>query len=177
MSDEEKNNTDEIVPETVDETARLLAECAEYKQGWQRALADYQNLQKETMARRAELVQMSEQQILEEFIPVYDHLKLAFRLQTSDFSPAQQKWADGIGYIMKQFNEVLKAHGVEEIKTVGEKFDALWHEAVGEEALEPESQGDSVQGKFESGIIVKEIEGGYKMGGRVIKPAKVIITK
>lgn len=175
MSDEEKNNIDEITPEAADETAKLLAECAEYKQGWQRALADYQNLQKEVAARRAELVQMSEQQILEEFIPVYDNFKLAYRLQTTDYSPEQQKWVDGIGYIMKQFGDILKAHGVEEIKTAGEKFDARWHEAVG--ALEPESQGDSVQGKIEAGTILREVGGGYKMGGRVIKPAKVIITK
>lgn len=145
----------------------LKTQAEEYKTGWQRALADYQNLQKETAARRSELARISEQQILEEFIPVYEHLKLAFRLQTSDFSPEQQKWADGIGYIMKQFNDVLKAHGVEEIKTIGEKFDARLHETVGEEEAE---------GK-ESGIIIKEVEGGYKMGDRVIKPAKVIISK
>lgn len=177
MTDEDKKieGTSEAKPRTDsrsesgtgDETARLLAECAEYKQGWQRALADYQNLQKEVAARRVELVRMSELQILEEFIPVYEHLKLAFRLQTSDFSPEQQKWADGIGYIMKQFGEILKAHNVEEIKTVGEKFDARLHEAVSEETAE----------SVESGIIIKEVEGGYKMGDRVIKPAKVIIAK
>lgn len=165
MADDEKK--EEITLESQTDAGKLLAECAEYKLGWQRALADYQNLQKEVVARRSELAQMSEQQILEEFIPVYDHLKLAFRLRTSDFSPEQQKWAEGIGYIMKQFNDVLKAHGVEEIKIMGEKFDPRLHEAVEEQ----EKEG------AEAGAIIREVEGGYKMGDRVIKPAKVIITK
>ena len=56
---------------------------------------------------------------------------------------------------------------MEEIKTVGEKFDPKFHESVGEEAVE---------GK-EHGLIVKEIDGGYVMRGRVVKVAKVVIAK
>lgn len=139
--------------------------CAEYKQGWQRALADYQNLQKETAARRAELVRMSELQILEEFIPVYDHLKLA--INSEQLTNEKKSWLEGVKHVARQFEMILKAHGVEEIKTVGEKFDPRLHEAVEEQ----EKEG------AEAGAIVREVEGGYKMGDRVIKPAKVIITK
>jgi molecular chaperone GrpE (heat shock protein) len=146
---------------------KYKTESEEYKAGWQRALADYKNLQNETAARRSEWVQMSEIQILEDFIPVYENFKLAFRLQTSGFSAEQQKWADGIGYIMKQFESVLKSHGVEEVKTVGEKFDPKFHEAIKEE----EQEG------VESHIILKEIEGGYKTKDKVIKVAKVIVNK
>ena len=155
-------------------------QCEEYKFGWQRAVADYQNLQKETAARRVEFAQMSERQILEEFIPVYDHFKLAFRLQTSDYSPEQKKWVEGIGYIMKQFGEILKAHNVEEIKTIGEKFDPRLHEAAGacELALNRDDSGSGrIQGDNKTDIIVEEVDGGYKMGDKVIKPARVIISK
>jgi molecular chaperone GrpE len=68
---------------------------------------------------------------------------------------------------MKQFGDVLKAHNVEEIKTAGEKFDPKFHEAVGEEEDE----------KFESGSVIRELQSGYVMGGRVVKTAKVIIAK
>ena len=156
---EEKNEPSDL--------EKCEAKSAEYKLGWQRAVADYQNLKKETEARRAEWVQMSEQQILEEFIPVYDHFKAAF-YHHPDLNGDQKNiknWIDGIGYIMKQFADVLKAHGVEEIKTVGEVFNPEYHESAGEEEGE------------ENGKILKEISGGYKMGKRVIKPARVIITK
>lgn len=148
------------------------AKAEEYKKDWQRALADYKNLQKETSERRAEWAQMSKAQILEDFIPVYDNFKSAFFhhpiLQPDNEEHKQMKnWIDGIGFIMKQFGDVMKSHGIEEIKTVGEKFDPNMHESMGEEEME---------GK-EPGIILKELIGGYKMGGKVIKAAKVIIAK
>lgn len=144
----------------------------EYKKDWQRALADYKNLQKETTERRSEWAQMSKTMILEDFIPVYDNFKTAFfhhpALQAdNDEHKLIKSWVDGIGYIMKQFGDVMKSHGIEEIKTIGEKFDPTLHESVGEE----ESEGS------ESGMILKEASGGYKMGGKVVKVAKVIITK
>jgi molecular chaperone GrpE len=148
--------------------SQIKFEREEYKQNWQRALADYQNLQKETAARRSELVSMSEQQILEEFIPVYDNFKSAFRSKDRlEWNKEQNNWVIGIQYIMKQFGDVLKAHNVEEIKTAGEKFDPKMHEAVSEE----ENQD------VKNGMIVREAEGGYVMGGRVIKTAKVVIAK
>ena len=138
------------------------SDAEEYKNGWQRALADYKNLQRETEQRRSEWAQMSEQQILEEFIPVYDNFKKAFAVEG-----VNDNWRQGIGYIMKQFGDVLKNHNIEEIKTVGEKFDPNLHDASGEE---------EVEGK-ESGEIIREISGGYKMGNRVIRAARVVVTK
>jgi molecular chaperone GrpE len=169
---EDKNSSGENETKECENCAKSKKEADEYKQGWQRALADYNNLQKETKHRMAEWIQMSEQQILEEFIPVYDNFKKAFahhpELDTSsDESKKIKNWIDGIGYIMKQFGEVLKAHKVEEIKTVGQKFDPKFHETVSEE---------EVEGK-ESGEIIKEVDGGYMLGDKVIKAAKVVVVK
>lgn len=143
----------------------------EYKIGWQRAVADYQNLQRETLKRQSEWAQMSERQIIEEFIPVYDHFKKAFahhpELKSSDENNKQIKnWIDGIGYIMKQFGDILKTHNIEEVKTIGEKFDPRFHESAGEE----EAEG-------EPGTIIREVSGGYKLKDMVIKPARVILIK
>ena len=129
--------------------------CEEYKAGWQRAQADYQNLKREVESMRGEWARMSEQQILEEFLPVYDNFKLAFGLQTSDYCSEQQNWVKGIECIMKQFEKILKDHGVEQIKTVGEIFNPELHEAIGEEASDlPEH------------TIVREVEAGYMMKGK-----------
>lgn len=138
-------------------------ECEEYKSGWQRALADYKNLQTETDKRRGEWAKMSEAQILEEFIPVYDNFKKAFAVE----GKTADSWAQGIEYIKKQFADILSAHGVEEIKTVGEKFDPTKHEAVGDEEVEDKEHGE----------ILKEISGGYMAHGKVLRAARVIISK
>lgn len=146
------------------EGQKAAEEAEEYKNNWQRALADYQNLLKETAARRAEWANMSEQQILEEFIPVYDNFKKAF---ANHRDVSSDNWAIGIQHIMKQFSDILKLHGIEEIKTVGEKFDPKFHEAVGHEEIE---------GK-ESDEIIKEVDSGYKMREKVIKASRVIVAK
>lgn len=141
-------------------------EASEYKAGWQRAHADYQNLVKEMDNKKHEWLDWSKQQIIEDFLPVYDNFKKAFDNERRIMSNEQDNWALGIKYIMKQFEDVLKSHGVEEIKTVGEQFNPELHEAVAQEESErPE------------GTILRETEVGYRMNGKVIKAAKVIVAK
>jgi len=140
-------------------------EAEEYKSGWQRALADYKNLQREVSERRGEWARLSEQQVLEEFIPVYDHLRMAIQGVKNKEQGINDPWVDGVNHVLRQFAEILKSHGVEEIKTVGEIFNPELHEAVGEEEGE------------EEGKILREIFAGYTMNGKVIRPAKVIVTK
>ena len=162
-----EENTITQPPAENNELENLKKECEEYKSRSLRAQADYQNLQKEVERKRSEWVKMSEAQILEDFIPVYDHLKLALqesRIKNQELSSDQ--WFLGVTYVLKQFADIFKNYGVEEIKTVGEMFDPRFHEAVGEQ-----NDGDK------SDMIVREVSGGYKMGERVIKCAKVIISK
>jgi molecular chaperone GrpE len=162
MSDEEK-----IIEEKPENPEPVKSEAEEYKANWQRALADYRNLQKETAAMRSQWAQMSEEQILQNFIPVYENFKKAFNANLSaDGDKQWQNWKQGIEYIMKQFGDVLKSYNVSEIKTVGEKFDPRLHEAISEEEVEGES-----------GVILKEVDGGYKHGEKVMRPARVIISK
>lgn len=153
---------------TCENCEKCKAEMEEYKSGWQRALADYKNLQKESADMRGVWAKASEQYILEEFIPVYENFKKAFaHADTMTDEKSWKQWAEGIGYIQKQFGDILKNYQVEEIQTVGQKFDPRYHEAIGEEE----------SSEAESGMILKEVEGGYKRGDKIIKPARVIINK
>lgn len=131
-----------------------------YKERCLHAQADYQNLVKDVARQKAEWASWSRRQIVEEFLPVYDNFKKAAAVECAD-----EAWKKGIGYIMKQYGDILKKHGVEEIKTVGEPFDTAFHEAVGEE------EGDT------DGMILKEADAGYTMDGKVIKVAKVIVAR
>lgn len=165
----EEKQTDDIIEEQVEgqEEKSVAEQLAEYKAGWQRAQADYANLQKEMEHKRSELVMWSERQILEEFIPVFDNFKKAFASKQNEWEKEQENWVKGIEYIMKQFDSVLKTHGIEEVKTVGETFNPEEHEAAGEEHSD----------ECDEGIIVKEVDAGYTMKGKVIKVAKVIVCK
>lgn len=144
---------------------KLLLECEEYKHGWKRALADYTNLQKEIIAKKGEWIKMSEVQILEEFLPVYEHLKMS--IDNDKVKTSNDPWVEGVKYVLKQFRDILEQHGITEIETVGKKFDPQLHEAVSEE------QGE----KNNAGTVLKEIKSGYRIGDKILRAAQVIVCK
>jgi molecular chaperone GrpE len=166
MTDENINTNDELQEEVKENATEDCKNCGEYKMGWQRAQADYQNLVRETAKQKGEWMQMIKGNILEDFIPVYDNFKKAFAHEATD--PKQfENWKKGIEYIMKQFGDIIKQNGVEEIKTVGEMFDARVHEIVAEEESETAKEHE----------IIREVESGYKSAEKVLKVAKVIVAK
>lgn len=137
----------------------------EYLNGWKRAKADYINYKKDSEKKQQEIVQFANATLILEILPIYDNLKLAWKHIPEDHK--KDKWLEGIEQIKKQFAELLKKLGLEEIKTKGEKFDPEFHEAVGKEKKE---------GK-EPGIIIEEVKSGYKMYDKVLEPAKVKVTE
>lgn len=132
-------------------------EADSFENKYLRALADYQNLLKQNAKERGEFVKYAIKDFLHDIIPVYDHLKMSM----SGLSEEEKNnpWAQGVGHVLKQFGDVLSQHGVEEIKTIGEKFN---HETM-----------DALEGSGE--IVKKEIMPGYKLNGKVIRPAKVVV--
>ncbi len=140
-------------------------ECAEYKAGWQRALADYKNLQTEIDTKKSEWAKYSELRILDEFLPVYEHLKMS--INNDEVQKDTSPWVTGVKHVLKQFRDILDNHGIEEIKTVGEQFNPSLHEAISEETI----------ANKESGEIIKEISTGYKIKDKILKAARVVVVK
>ncbi len=131
----------------------------DYKTKYQRALADNQNYIKRSEEDRKEFVKYALSNIIEEIIPVYDHLKLSI-----ESLPEEEKnnaWVVGVNHVIRQFKDLLKSKGVEEIETINKKFDHNTMEAV----------------KGEGDRVIKEISSGYLLNGRLLKPAKVIVGK
>jgi len=125
---------------------------------YKRALADYQNLLKRAAVEKQEFAKYANERLLYEILPVYDNLKIS--LSHIDEEARGNGWAEGIKYIVKQFKDVLNNFGIEEIETSGKKFDPDTMEAI-------EGKGEKVK---------KEIKAGYKLSGKVIIPAKVIVN-
>jgi|GEM_PF-210731 len=126
---------------------------------YKRALADYQNLLKQTAKDRGEFIKYALGDFLFDLLPVYDHLKMSLVGLSEEES--KNAWVEGVRHVLKQFKEVLNSNGIEEIKAVGEKFDHNTMEAI-------DGSGEKVK---------QEIMPGYKLNGKVIRPAKVIVTK
>ncbi|MFQ6036238.1 MAG: nucleotide exchange factor GrpE [Sedimentisphaerales bacterium] len=130
----------------------------------QRVSADYVNLQKRSLKQISESIEYEKEKIIKTLLPALDNFehtiqKAGESLQTEIFK--------GIQIIYDQMLDILKAHGVEQINALGEKFDPSLHEAMMQKA-EPEEQDN---------IVLEEFQKGYKLNGRVIRPSKVIVNK
>jgi len=143
-----------------DKLEELEQRAGEYLAGWQRAQADYQNLEKEVAKSKKNIVKFANADLLSEVLPIYDNLKLALEHIPQD--ERRQEWVIGIQHIKNQFQQFLQKSGIEEINTKDKQFDPEIHEAV-------ESKG-------KGNTIIKEIKTGYKLHDKVLYPAKVIIN-
>ncbi|MFA6304803.1 MAG: nucleotide exchange factor GrpE [Patescibacteria group bacterium] len=144
--------------------AELQAKCAEYLSGWQRARADYENLQKELASKVRETADFTKAGILIEILPLYDYFKMALTHIPEEMKKLD--WVQGVMHINKGFGDVLRNLEVEEIATTGETFNPEYHESVGsQESEEPDHR------------IIKEVKTGYKLKDKVIYPAQVIVAE
>lgn len=129
----------------------------EYLNGWKRAKADFINYKKEQEQAFSEFVKFVNQSLILQILPVLDNFNLAIKHLPEDLK--NNEWVKGVSHIKTQLEDIMKNQGLEEIKTVNEKFDPLMHEIVA--------------GDGEKDIITEEIQKGYKLHGKVIRVAKV----
>lgn len=153
----EEDLSDSVRPLVEQFVAKVEGGNEPWEHKYKRALADYHNLIKQNDKDKQEFVKYAINDFLQEILPVYDHLKMSLISLSDDES--KSPWVEGVKHVLKQFKDVLKNKGIEEIKTVGEKFDHNTMEAV-------EGKGEKVK---------KEIMPGYRLNGRVIRPARVIV--
>ena len=157
--------------ELKEKITKLEKRAEENLDGWKRAKADYINFKKESETKQTELIQFVTANIVGGLLPVLDSFKQAVKHIPE--KQEKENWVVGIIQTKKQIDNFLRDLGLEEIKTVGEKFDPKFHEAVDKKKASQTGQGEN---KIEEGIILEEVSGGYKMGDKVLIPAKVIVA-
>lgn len=166
MDTEEDKNEAKIEETKVDEggVEYWKAKAQEYLDGWKRAQADFINFKKDEIKRLQEFLKFANEGLVMEVIDALDNLDNAIYHMPGAVLKNAPEWAEGVKGTHKIFQELLKKYGVEKIKTDGEKFNPLYHEAVADE-----SNGD----KKNEHIISEELRSGYTLNGKVIRPARV----
>jgi len=129
--------------------------------------AEKENTQKRYEREKENLIKYGNEKILSGLLSVLDNLGLTLNAISNDEDEKVKNIFVGIEMVSQQFAELLKSNGLEEIKSVGESFDPNFHEAL----MQREEEGK------ESGLILEEVQKGYRLNGRVIRAAKVIISK
>lgn len=146
-----------------DKLVELEKKNEEYLNNWKRSAADFINYKKDEMERMAVLINYSKEDIILKILPVLDSIYLAEKNL-----PKDENFVAGFSQITKQIGDFLKKEGIEVIKTVGEKFNPETMEIISEE---------SGIMNYESGTVVEELQKGYMMSEKVLRPAKVKVNK
>jgi molecular chaperone GrpE len=149
-----------------DELTQTKAQAAEYLDGWQRARAEFANYKRRTEAERTELLVSAGADVLIRILPAADDFDRAVQTLPADLK--DNAWVAGVMLVQRKLANGLDSSGVKPIPVQpGDTFDPNIHEAV--------TQEDSEQ--FASGQIIGEVQHGYKMGERVLRPAMVRVAR
>lgn len=141
---------------------KLITEKEEYLGGWKRAKADFINYKKDELKRLKEIVKFGNEDLIRDLITVLDSFDLGLAAMEKE-----GKAVKGMYMIRAQLEDMLKKRGLERVMiSVGQPFDPGLHESIA-----------SVESDLKSGTIVEEVERGYLLHGRVIRPARVKIAK
>lgn len=146
------------------ERDELLAENAVLKDQLLRSAAELDNIRKRTERERVQTIELANTRLILEILPVIDDLERSLKTESSDRS---DEFRDGVSLILQKLQSVLKRHGVEPFESVNQPFDVDKHDAL----LQVDQEGT------EPGIVVGEHEKGYLMHGRVLRHAKVLVSK
>jgi molecular chaperone GrpE len=143
-------------PTPVEKTEAQLAakarEASEYFDKWIRLQAEFENYKKRIQKEKTDQMKFGNEALLKAFLPVLDNLERAIE--------------HGVGITLKQFLNILEQFGVKPIPAVGEVFDPEKHEAVSQ-----------LESDFESDRVISEVQKGYLFHERLLRPAKVIVSK
>ncbi len=155
---------EEVIASLKEELERTRQEVKEMEDRWKRVLAEFQNYRKRVFQERAEAYEKGKKEAIVALLPVLDALERAHRSLKEGAS--LEAYRGGLDLIIRLFQEGLKGLEVDPISAEGHPYDPFLHEAV--ERIERED--------LEDGTIITELQRGYLMGGKVIRPSLVTVS-
>ncbi len=155
---------EESAPETEQDLAKVLSEtkqkAEDYLDSWKRAQADFINYKRRTEEERLDIGKYANSELILSLLPILDDFERAFESILPRL--AKTAWVDGIRLVERKLRATLEAQGLSPIKAVGETFDPNQHEAV-------------MHSKGEDGKVVQEMQKGYRLYDRILRPSKVAV--
>ncbi len=167
---EEKEHREESPVERLKkELEEKNAEVERLKELYLRKCADLENYKKRVEKEKSLLVEFANEELIKELLPVMDDLERAIEhIKAGEKDEkALESMLNGVELTLKKFFDVLKKFGLESIPAEGEKFDPSKHEAISHEETE----------EFESGTVIKELQKGYLLKKRLLRPTLVVVAK
>lgn len=157
-------NVSEGASDTAAEVKRLQDLADEYQGRALRAQADFDNFRRRTQKEKEELAQYATSKLVTELLPVLDNFERA--LLTAPGTTETDAYAKGVNMIFRQLEGVLKSEGLTAMETVGQPFNPEYHQAI----MQVESE------EYEEGIVTEEVQKGYLLKDKVLRPAMVKVS-
>jgi len=163
---EQGSSINEDVTKVIDDQQNdLKAQMDEFKDKYMRTYAEMENLKKRHQRDRQDLIRYSNETLLKDFLQVYDAIEKAISTAI-ELHPDDEDFIHGLRMTEKLFVETLKKNNVEPIESLNTAFDPNYHEAMMQEKRDD----------LEQGMVVREIEKGFMISERVLRPAKVTVS-
>jgi molecular chaperone GrpE len=140
-------------------------EAAENKAGWQRTLADFANYRRRTELDREQNLGLANEALLSKLLAIVDDFDRAIAQMPAELR--EIPWTNGIVAIDRKLRQLLDSEGLTPIEAQGQQFDPHLHEAVVQEET----------GKVPEGTVTAELQRGYRLRDRVLRPALVAVAK
>lgn len=157
---------EEVQAFEISELDKVKEELNDAKNKYLRQLAETENMRKRLQKEKLELTHFATANLISEFLSPIDHMESALG-HTDNMSDEVKNWGIGFKMILTQFKDVLSNNGVVAMDTLGKPFDPHLHEAI--DVVESEDK--------EPGTVIEECLKGFKIGEKVIRPARVKVAK
>ena len=164
QEDGQEPETSVVEEELIEDVSDLSQEIGHYKSIAQRAQADLVNYRNRATQEIEETKRIVQFGLLSRFISVVDDLERAMENLPEE---AQNEWSEGVALVLRNLEKILELEGVVQIESLGKPFDPKEHEAL----LYEENT------EIEDGLIVNVIQRGYRLNERIIRPARVVVSK
>ena len=150
--------------EDIEERSDKEEEFKELQQRFLRLTADFENYRRRTRQDTAEIRRTANERLLRDIIPIIDNFERALDAAKKDLT---DNIITGIEMIYRQLRNLLSQEGVEPVESVGKPFDPVYQDAF-------ERVEDT---EFPEGTVIAEVQKGYLLQGKVLRPALVIVAK
>lgn len=147
-----------------DQIQTLSSERDQFQNQLLRTMADFQNFRKRSEAENSQRAMYATEKFVTKLLPVLDNFERT--LQHAEAGSSLEAVVEGIRAVERQLRQVLEGQGVVRIESSGKPFDPELHEAIGVEAVADVAPN----------TVTTELEAGYKMGEKVVRPARVKVA-
>lgn len=161
----EPTDTEQAAPSLEEQLEAAKAEAAKNLDGWMRVQAEFANARKRMDKQRQETQQRATGDMAAKLLPVVDDFQRA--METVPETISSDIWFEGIQLVHRKLTAILESMNVKAIEAVGQPFDPNCHEAIMQEPSDD----------HESGTVTRELQKGYMLGDRVIRPSLVYVAE